>query len=766
MGCFLQNAREGLPVYRPIQCFLILLTAAAWVGCGSSSGNGYTLSASPGVLSLVAGGTAQLTEEVSAAESLKQPVKVVITGLPAGVTASPASATLAAGGRMMVTLTAAGTAAPGTASITVAGTANGMARSTTVALTVTAPAAAAPDFTLTASPAAATIVPSGTGAQVSLLAAAVHGFSSTVLVNVSGLPPGVAATPSSVNLTPGVAQTVSLAADASAAAGPANITFTGFSNSTSHTAPLVLTVGVAAVPSPSTAPDVTTYHYDNTREGWNRAETVLTPENVNPQRFGLLGVYPVDGKVDAAPLYVGGLKLGSGTTDVLYVATEHDSVYALNAGTGTQIWKSSILGMGETPSDSRGCGQISPEIGITSTPVIERSSGPNGAMFVVGMSKGPTGAYHHRLHALDLLTGTELPGSPTEIEASYPGTGENASGGKVVFDPGQYAERVGLTAVNGTIYMGWTSHCDIQPYTGWVMGYSEQTLKQTTVLNLTPNGSEGAIWMSGYGIAADTGGNLYLADANGTLDSGFTANGFPSQMDFGNALLKLGTAGGLSVADFFEPYNTVQESAMDLDLGSGGAMLLPDLTDSAGKRVQLVVGGGKDNNLYVADRNSMGKFNANGRDNSNVYQEIPGAFPNGEWGGPAYFTDTVYYGGVNDTLKAYTIRNGRFSAAPTSQSVVRFHYPGTTPSVSSNGAQDGIVWAVESAQNAPAVLHAYDAADLGHELYNSGSAANGRDAFGNGNKFITPVVVNGRVFVGTPGGVAVFGLLSASAPGQ
>ena len=196
---------------------------------------------------------------------------------------------------------------------------------------------------------------------------------------------------------------------------------------------------------------------------------------------------------------------------------------------------------------------------------------------------------------------------------------------------------------------------------------------------------------------------------------------------------------------------------MDLDLGSGGAMLLPDVADSTGAVHHLLVGAGKDFNIYVGDRDNLGKFNA--KDNSNVYQELPNALPNGEWGGPAYFNNTVYFGGVGDVLKAYTISNAKLSTTPTSQSATSFAYPGTTPSVSANGTQNGIVWALESATNAPAVLHAYDAANLAHELYNSKQAANGRDAFGQGNKFITPMVSNGMVFVGTPNAVAVFGLL-------
>ena len=620
------------------------------------------------------------------------------------------------------------------------------------------------DFTLSVTPGSQSLMTGGSssGSQVTLLATAINGFTGTVTVTASGLPNGVIPSPTTLTLKAGSSQSISLVPSASAMPAMSSVTFTGTSGTLTHTANLSLIVASSSTAS-ATGPDVTTYHYDNTRQGWNAQETNLTLTNVNSTSFGLLGTYPVDGKVDAQPLYVGGLTLQTGTSthqvNVLYIATENDSVYALDVLTGAQEWKISVLGAGEVPSDSRSCNQVTPTIGITATPVIDRSYGPNGAIFVVGMSKDAAGAYHHRLHALDLTTGVELTGSPTEITATYPGNGVNSQRGNVIFDPAQYVSRPGMLLLNGTIYTAWGSHCDIAPYTGWVMGYNEQTLKQSTVLNLTPNGSDGAIWMSGYGLAADTGGYIYLLDANGTLDLGFNANGFPSQNDFGNAMLKLNTSSGLSVSDFFETYNTISESASDLDLGAGGAMLLPDVTDSTGAVHHLLVGGGKDTNIYVGNRDNMGKANLSANNNSNVYQELPGALPNGAWSGPAYFNNAVYYAGVGDNLKAFTIRNALLSSTPASESVTSFPYPGSTPTVSSNGNQNAIVWAAETATNAPAVLHAYDATNLAHELYNSNQAANGRDAFGVGNKFIAPVVTNGYVILGTGSSVAVFGAL-------
>ena len=719
----------------------------------------FSLTVTPASQSVTIGGpSASVSLLATATNGFMGSITVAVNGLPAGVTANPTTIVLTPGTAQPVTLAATPGAAAGIATVSFAGSSGTLSHSTNLALTVAPapPPTVTPDFSLSVSPSSQSLTIGSAGASVSLLATAANGFNGNVAIAVSGLPTGVTASPAIVTLTPGTAQSVTLVTGTTAAAGSATVTFIGTSGSLSHSANLALTVAAPVTP---TGIDVVTYHYDNTRQGINDKETVLTTSNVNSNKFGLLGVYSADGLVDAQPLYVGGLTIGkaSKTANVIYVATEHDSVYAFDAATGKQYWKSTVLGSGETTSDDHGCGQITPEIGITSTPVIDRSYGAHGAIFVVGMTKDANGGYHHRLHALDLTTGAELNGSPTEITATYPGTGQGSQNGTVIFAPGQYAERVGLLLLNGTIYMGWTSHCDLAPYTGWVMGYSEANLAQTKVLNLTPNGSEGSIWMSGYGLAADTSGNIYLADANGTWDNGFDGKGLPSSHDYGNALLKLSTSSGLAVSDFFEPYNTTTESDNDIDMGAGGAMLLPDLTDSTGATRHLLVGAGKDTNIYIANRDDMGNFNQ--ANNSELYQELPNALANGAWSGPAYFNNTVYYAGQNDVLKAFSITNAKLNSTPASVSSTVFGYPGATPSVSANGTANGIVWAVESGSSSPAVLHAYDASNLSNELYNSTMAAKGRDAFGNGNKFITPVVTNGMVFVGTPNGVAVFGLL-------
>jgi len=605
------------------------------------------------------------------------------------------------------------------------------------------------DFSLSTSATTLTLKAGGSAQGVTLSASAANGFTGSIQVTITGVPAGVTVSPSTLSLTAGNSQQISFAAAAGAAASSATVEISGKSGILNHTVPITITVsGVAA------AIDITTYHDDVARTGLNPNETILMPANVKSANFGLLRMLSVDGLVDGEPLYLSSLTAGGQIRNVVYAVTEHDSVYAFDADAGTQIWKTSILGANETTSENHGCGQISPEIGITSTPVIDRTAGAHGTIFVVGMSQDKSGAYHQRLHALDLTTGAETSGSPTEITASYPGTGANSTGGRVVFAPGQYAERAGLLLLNGVIYTGWTSHCDFQPYTGWLMGYSETTLTQTSVLNLTPNGSEGSIWMSGAGLAADTSGNIYFLDANGTFDATLNANGFPVNSNFGNAFLKVSTTGGsLAVADYFEPDNTVSESDNDLDLGSGGALVLPDMKDAAGATWHLAVGAGKDQKIYAVNRDAMGKFNS--QNNGTIYQEIDGAI-GAVFSMPAYFNGTLYYGAVGDNLKAFPITNAKLSTSAAFHSVNSFPYPGTTPAVSANGTTNGIVWAIENSN--PAVLHAYDATNL-LELYNSNQAANGRDHFGNGNKFITPLIANGKVFVGTPNGVAVFGLL-------
>jgi hypothetical protein len=504
--------------------------------------------------------------------------------------------------------------------------------------------------------------------------------------------------------------------------------------------------------------NVLTWHNDSARTGQNPIETVLSPVNVNASSFGKLFTIAVDGKVDAQPLYVPSLTVASmGVHNVLYVVTEHDTVYAFDADNGAQLWETTLLKQGESPSDNRGCSQVTPEIGITATPVIDLRSGPHGTLYVVGMSKDGAGNYHHRLHALDLVIGTEEFGGPTEVQATYPGTGDGSTGGTLTFDPKQYKERAALALANGVVYTSWASHCDIFPYTGWVIAYNEATLARVSVLDLTPNGSDGAMWGAGAGLAADSNANLYTLIGNGTFDTTLTSSGFPTNSDYGNAIVKLSTSNSaLSVADYFTMHNTTSESNGDEDLGSGGLILLPPLSDSHGNPRALAVGAGKDGVIYVVDRNNLGKFNLS---QDAIFQRLPGVIGS-VFSSPAWFNGHLYYAAVSDSLKAFAYVGGSFGTTPSSLTIQTFPYPGATPSVSSNGSTNGIIWVTENSSTA--VLHAFDASDLSKELYNSNQASGSRDHFGTGNKFITPTIANGKVYVGTTSGVGVFGLLNCT----
>jgi len=543
---------------------------------------------------------------------------------------------------------------------------------------------------------------------------------------------------------------------------------------------LLITKGLAGLAGLLLSPalwgqvSVLTWHNDAARTGQNLQETVLTPSNVNSTNFGKLFQLPtsgtLDGKVDAQPLYVPSLSINSGTHNVVYVATENDTVYAFDADNGATLWSQSLLLSGEnvvqatdSQIDGGQCTQVTPTIGITSTPVIDLASGPHGTIYVVAMSKDGSGNFHQRLHALDLINHTEEFGGPVNIAATYPGTGDNSSNGSVVFDPKQYKDRAALALSNGIVYTSWASHCDAGLYTAWIIGYNESSLAQASVLNLSPNGHQASIWQAGAGPAVDAGGNLYALMANGTFDTTMNSAGFPTNGDYGNGFMKLSTGTALAVADYFATFNapTEDEPQVDQDLGSGGPMLLPTLADAMGHSRELAVGAGKDGIAYVVDRNNMGKFNPT-NDNA-IYQEF--GLSSSVFSSPAWFNNNLYYGPNGQVLSAYPYSGGFFGSAA-SQTGTSFTYPGTTPSISANGSSNGIVWAMEN--TSVAVLHAYDATNLSSELYNSNQAASSRDHFGMGNKYMVPTVANGKVFAAATSSdnssnvVGVFGLLSCS----
>lgn len=501
--------------------------------------------------------------------------------------------------------------------------------------------------------------------------------------------------------------------------------------------------------------NVLTYQYDQTRAGANRNETLLAPANVNTTQFGKLFSRPVDGVIYGQPLVMTNLAIpGLGVHNVVYVATEHDSVYAFDADSNTgansaPLWKVSFLAPGVTtvPNSDVGCDQITPEIGITSTPVIDPAAG---TIYVVAMTKETTGTnvtYVHRLHALDVTTGAERPNSPVVIQASVPGT---ADGGQTVnFVAKNYKQRTGLVLLNGNIYTAWASHCDLGKYHGWLIAYNATTLAQTAVYNNTPNGDMASFWAGGAAPAVDAAGNMFLVGGNGTFDS--NGNG----MDDGESYLKLSTTGGLKLVDYFTPYNYADLNNRDLDVGSTGVALLGDEAGSP-QHPHLMTGAGKEGRLYLIDRDNMGKLNA-GSD-SQIVQSLPNSI-NSIYGNPAYFNKTVYYCGVHDAIKAFSISNAVLPTYRTSEGPTLINFPGCVPSISANGTSNGIVWALDPGGQ----LRAYDASNLATELYNSDQNKN-RDALGGAVKFSVPTIANGKVHAGTQTALVTYGLLAGLGP--
>jgi hypothetical protein len=502
-------------------------------------------------------------------------------------------------------------------------------------------------------------------------------------------------------------------------------------------------------------------HNDRLRSGANLSESILTPASVNSTTFGKKFAYTVDGYVYAQPLYLSQVNIPKlGLHNVVYVVTEHDSVYAFDADSNSgansaPLWKTSLTnaanGVTTVSSGDAGCGDLVPEIGITGTPAIDPVAK---TIYFVAKTK-EKGTFVQRLHALDATTGLERPNSPVEIQATVAGTGAGSVNGQISFDSLTEGQRPGLLLMSGVVYIGWASHCDRGPYHGWLLGYDKKTLKQVAVFNSTPNGGLGGFWASGSGLAGDAAANaIFAVTGNGTFD----ANN--SGLDYGESILRLDRASGsFGVSDFFTPNNAQSLNNGDTDLGSGGVLLLPN--GPAGvPHQQLLIESGKQGSIYLVDRNAMGHFNS--KNNSQIVQFIPFALGN-VFSMPAWWNNRVYFGGSGDNLKVFNFdpQGRKLVTSPSSQSPSPFGPPGTTPSISAKGNTNAIVWALQTdayASNGPAVLHAYNALNLATELYNSNQKAS-RDALPGAVKFAVPTIANGKVYVGTQQQLTVFGLL-------
>jgi hypothetical protein len=516
----------------------------------------------------------------------------------------------------------------------------------------------------------------------------------------------------------------------------------------------------------SNYPGTFTHHNDNLRTGQNLNETVLTPVNVQTQ-FGKRFSYAVDGIAYASPLYVANLSIpGYGFHNVVYVATEHDSVYAFDADGSAidPLWHVSFInpaaGVTTVPAmDTGECCDIKPEIGVTGTPVIDPASG---TLYVVAKTKEVLGGntnYVQRLHALDIATGAEKFGGPVVLQANVTGNGIGSQGNVLPFNSLRQNQRPALLLNNGVVYIAFASHGDNQPYHGWVLGYSAATLQQVMAYAATPNNEGGGIWHSGGGLAADSAGSIYFVTGDGT----FTANTAGGR-DYGDSFIKLGPSG--SVLDYFTPWNQLDLDVNNIDLGGGGLMLLPD---QSGPHPHMLLGAGKNGTIYLIDRDNMGHFNPN--NDSQIVQSLVDIFPNGtpepgNYSTPVYFNGSVYFSPVTDTVQAFQFTNGMLSTAPTSQSAGGYSYPGGTLAISARGNSDGILWVVErhgvdpggGGVVAPGVLRAFDPADLSNEYYNSDQAGS-RDTMDFAAKFNVPLVANGKVFVAGENQLTVYGLL-------
>jgi hypothetical protein len=481
--------------------------------------------------------------------------------------------------------------------------------------------------------------------------------------------------------------------------------------------------------------DMTTYHNNLSRTGANLNEVILTPSNVAPGSFGKIGAYSVDGQVYAQPLYVSGLGIGGGTNNVVFVATEHDSMYAFDADfkRSTPYWSESLLAPGQTTVSSADGSGISPEVGITSTPVIDRASNTLYALTYVS-----NGGAQFWLHALDLQSGAEKFGGPVRVEATVSGSGDDSSGGKIALEGGCW-QRAGLALANGNIYISF-GHCNH----GWMLAYNASDLAQTGVFNTSPDGSGGTIWMSGGAPAIDASGNVYVMCGTNFGDS--------QSSGYNNSFLKFSPS--LALLDYFQPSNNAALVQSDADIGSGAPIVLPD---NSSAHPHEIVGAGKDGRIFLLDRDSMGKFDTGANHVVQTVQSGSSQYNNFH-DTPAYFNGKLYYHANGDVLRVFSWSNGLLSTSPIMAGSTIFGAHGDTPSISANGTSNAIVWELQldGQPSNPAILHAYDANNIAHELFNS--STNAGDKAGPAVKFTVPTVVNGKVYVPAGHELDIYGL--------
>jgi uncharacterized repeat protein (TIGR03806 family) len=548
------------------------------------------------------------------------------------------------------------------------------------------------------------------------------------------------------------------------------------SSGSSWAVPSLSFITAATNPVPTGVP-VLTYHNNNARQGANTNETVLTPANVNTNTFGKLFAYSVDGFIYAQPLVMTNVAiLGKGTHNVVFVVTEHNSIYAFDADSNqganaTPLWQASLInpaaGVTTVPNGDLGSTDITPEVGITATPVIDPATG---TLYVEVKTKEVTGGvtkYVHRLHALDITTGAErtngvVANSPVVINAvNYPGTGQGGSdtdgSGHVLFNGLKEHSRPALTLLNGKVYIAYASHGDQTPYHGWLFEYDAHSLAQTSVYNSTPNGGLGGFWQGGGGAAVDSDGYLYLETGNGTFDAVGTTFS-QANNNFSMSVLKFAVTNGIRLVDYFAPSNAVSLSGSDQDLGASAPIVLPDGAGSAAHS-RLLVGGGKTAPIYVMDRTNLGQFACTTCPN-NIVQQFNGG-PSGDRDTtPAFFNNTLYIMGQNGRISAFTLSNGIFNTTPVQTPDTYGNKGGATVCISANGTTNGIAWAIANAggqsPSTPCVLRAYNATNLTQELYASDQLP-GRDSAGNAVKFTAPAIANGKAYVGGQYTLTVYG---------